>query len=279
MAVLSIQSSVARGHVGNSAAAFALQRMGVEVWPVHSVQLSGHTGREGWGGGALGVDHVRAVLEGIERQTRFAGVDAVLTGYLGSAELAAVAAEAVDKVKAARPNALYACDPVTENARGLFVSEEAAAAVAGTLLPRADIATPNVFELSRLASRPVETAEEARAACRALAERGPRTVVATSMPAAAGTGVLACRGGEAWLVETPILPVAGNGAGDTMTAILLGRLLGGATLADAVSHAVSATYELLEAGDGDGVALVAAQDRIAAPKRRFAARALAAERQ
>ena len=109
-------------------------------------------------------------------------------------------------------------------------------------------------------------------ACLGISDRGPPTAVATSVRTAAGTGALACRGSEAWLVETPLLPVAGNGAGDTMTAILLGRLLGGAPLADAVSHAVSATFELLEAGDGDGVAPVAAQDRIAAPGRVFPAR-------
>ena len=276
MAVLSIQSSVARGHVGNSAAVFALQRLGVEVWPVHTAQLSGHTGRPGQGGGALGAAHVRAVLEGLGKQTGFAGVDAVLTGYLGSAELAAAAAEAVDRVKAARPDALYVCDPVMGNAaRGLFVSGEAAAAVAELLAPRADIVTPNAFELSRLAGRPVATVAEGRDACRRLSERGPPTVVATSAPTAAGTGALACRGSEAWLVETPLLPVAGNGAGDTMTAILLGRLLGGAALADAVSHAVSVTFELLEAGDGDGTAPVAAQERIAAPKRVFPARPVA----
>ena len=276
MAILSIQSSVARGYVGNAAAVFVLQRMGLEVWPVHAVQLSGHTARPGVGGGALGAAHVRDVLAGIERQTGFAGVEAVLTGYIGDAEVAAAAAEAVDRVKAARPGAVYCCDPVMGNAaRGLYVAGDTADAIAARLLPRADIATPNAFELARLTAPPAATAAEARDACRRLSECGPRIAVATSLAAAAGIGVLACEGEGAWLVETPRLPTAGNGAGDVLTALLLGHLLRGAAPAEALERAVSTVFALLEAGDGDGVALVAAQRFIADPPRRFPARPLA----
>ncbi len=270
MAILSIQSTVAWGHVGNAAAVFALQRLGHEVWPVHTVQLSNHTGHADWGGGALGADHVRSVLAGLERRPGFANLDAVLTGYIGNAELAAVVTETVDRVKSVRPDALYCCDPVMGNAvRGLYVTEETADAVANTLVPRADIVTPNGFELARLAAGPVVTTAETLAACRRLAARGPRTVVATSLDTAAGLGALACAPAGAWLVETPRLPVAGNGAGDVMTALLLGHLLHGATLADAVSRAVSSTFSMLEAGAPGDIALIAAQDEIAAPRHVF----------
>ena len=278
MAVLSIQSSVAAGHVGNSAAVFALQRLGREVWPVHTVQLSAHTAHGTPGGGALGAEHVRDVLAGLERHPGFANVDAVLTGYLGDPEVAAAAAETVDRVKAARPDALYCCDPVMGNAaRGLYVAPETADAIAADLLPRADIATPNVFELARLASAPAATVDEARAACPRLAARGPATVVATSLATGVGTGALAWRADGAWIVETPRLPAPGNGAGDVMAALLLGHLLGGAALDEAVARAVSSTFGLLEAGGRGEIALVAAQHELAAPRRRFAARRLAPE--
>lgn len=275
MAVLSIQSTVAHGHVGNAAAVFALQRLGVDVWPVHTVQLSNHTAHAAWGGGALGAGHVRDVLRGIEETTGFAGLDAVLTGYVGSAGLAAVIAETVDRVRARRPAALYCCDPVMGNAaRGLYVAEDTAAAIASELVPRADMATPNAFELSRLADRPVADAAEALAAADALAGRGPPTVVVTSLAAGVGLGVLARDEGGAWLVETPRLAAAAHGAGDTLTALLLGRTLRGAALPDALSDAVSSTFALLRAGAPGEPALIDAQDAIAAPPRRFPARRL-----
>lgn len=276
MAVLSIQSTVAFGHVGNSAAAFALQRLGREVRAVHTAQLSNHTGLPARGGGPLGAAHLRAVFDGLERSAGFAGLDAALTGYIGDADSVAAAARAIDRARSARPGLVHCCDPVMGNARrGLYVPEETAEAVAKLLVPRADIATPNAFELARLAGRPAAAPAEALDACRALSERGPRTVVATSLETAAGTGALARSPDGAWLVETPRLPAAGNGAGDVMTALLLDRLLAGAPLARALSRAVSATWGLLEAAGGGEIPLVAAQERLADPPREFPARRIA----
>ena len=276
MAVLSIQSSVAFGHVGNSAAVFALQRLGREVRAVHTTQLSNHTGLPGWGGGPLGAAHLRGVFDGLERSGGFAGLDAALTGYIGDADSVAAAARAIDRARAARPGLVYCCDPVAGNARrGLYVSEETAEAVAKLLVPRADIATPNAFELARLSGRPAAGAAEALDACRALSRRGPRTVVATSLETEGGVGALARSPDGAWLVETPRLPAAGNGAGDLAAALLLDRLLAGAPLAAALSRAVSAVWGLLEAAGGGEIPLAAAQERLVDPPRVFPARQVA----
>ncbi len=256
MPVISIQSHVALGHIGNSAAVFALQRLGIEVWPLHTVQLSNHTGFADWGGGAFDVAHVADVLAGLERRGAFARADAILSGYMGTPELVDVVADAVARAKAANPALLYCCDPVIGNAgKGLFVAEPVAAAIRERLLPLADLATPNAFELRWLTG-----AEDP-------ARLGPPRVAVTSLATAAGTGAMLLAGDDAWLVETPRLDVPGDGAGDTFCALLLGHLLRGAAPKDALSLAISSVHALLRQ---DGLALVAAQDEIVSPSRVFA---------
>jgi pyridoxine kinase len=273
MPVISIHSSVAFGHAGNSAAVFPMQRLGVEVWPVTTVELSNHTGYPDWGGGAMPVEHVAAVLEGIERRGGFAKAEAILTGYMGSAELVRVVAGAVVRVKAANRRALACCDPVIGNdAKGLFVPEDAARAIAEELIPRADVATPNRFELQWLTARAVETVDDALAAAEVLAARGPRLVVVTSLPSDRGIGVLALSDDGAWLVTTPRLDVPANGAGDAFCAMFLARLVTGEPPAEALSLAASSIYAILAASTDGELALVAAQDEIASPSRRFEAR-------
>ena len=267
MIVLSIQSHVACDPVGNSAAVFPLQRLGIEVWPVHTVQLSGHAGRAGRGGGALAPAHVAEVLAGIERGGGFARVDAILTGYMGAPELVAVVAEAVDRAKAANPKLLFCCDPVLGNAgKGLFLAEAVATAIRDRLLPLADLATPNAFELSWLAGAPAATPQEALAAAARIA---PRRLAVTSLATQAGTGALLRDQDGAWLVETPRLAVPGDGAGDLFSALLLAHLLAGAPSPDALALAVSSVYALLAAGGDAGPALVAAQSEIVSPSRLF----------
>jgi len=269
MAILTIQSAVAFGHVGNSAATFAIQRLGVAAWPVDTVQLSNHTGYADWGGGALGARHVEDVLAGVERRGGFANADAVLSGYVGDANLAAVIGAAVDRLKAANPDALYLCDPVIGNDRaGVFVSDEVARAIADVLVPRADLLTPNRFELAQLVGRPIDDA----AAVAAAAREFDAAVVVTSVPCASGIGVLVCDGDGAWLIETPRLNGPANGAGDAFAAMLLARLVRGETLVDAATQACASVFAVLEASEGGELALVAAQDEIAAPSRTFAPR-------
>ncbi len=276
MPIISIQSSVAYGHVGNSAAVFAMQRLGAEAWPVHTVQLSNHTGYPDWGGGALGTAHVADVLAGIERRGGLKRADALLSGYVGAADLVAVIADAVDRMKAANPSALFCCDPVLGNdAKGLFVANEVAVAIKTQLLDRADIVTPNHFELGWLTDGPIDTLDQARAAADQLSGRGPSIVVVSSIPTEAGIGVLVHTNQKAWLIETPRLDLAANGAGDCFTAMLVARLIGGAPIAEAAASAVSSIFGLLSRSEGGELPIVTAQDEIVKPSSYFAARQLA----
>src|ERR1700704_2073876 len=122
MTILSIQSSVAYGHVGNSAAVFPLQRIGVEVYPVYTVHFSNHTGYGAWRGLVLPVEAVAEVIRGIEERQVFARCDGVLSGYMGDVSLGKVVLEAVEKVRIANPSGAYCCDPVIGDVgRGVFV--------------------------------------------------------------------------------------------------------------------------------------------------------------
>jgi pyridoxine kinase len=282
LAILSIQSSVAYGHVGNGAAVFPLQCLGFEVWPVNTVRFSNHPGYETRQGRIAEPAEVGAVIEGIGALGAFDRCRAVLSGYLGAAETASVVAEAVAAVKAANPGALYCCDPTMgDHEEGLYVPETLAAQFRDTLVGRADIIVPNAFELECLTGRMVTDEVEALAAADDILAWGPGMVVATSLPRAVdgvpGIGTLAASAAEAWLVTTPRRPLAAKGAGDVLAALFLGRYLlagdMGAALADAVSS-LFAVIEATVAANSRELLLVQCQEALRAPPKPLTAEKL-----
>jgi len=280
LSILSIQSSVAYGHVGNSAAVFPLQRMGFEVWPVNTVQFSNHTGYGQWRGQVLPAEDVAGIIRGIEDRDVLAGCDAVLSGYMGDASLGEVIVGAVGRVKKLNAKAIYCCDPVMGDAgRGFFVRPGIPRFIKEVAVPAADIITPNQFELEFLTGLEVGDLYEALEAADEARRLGPETVLTTSLrrrDADADTiEMLAVSGEGAWLVQTPMLALEVNGAGDATAALFLARLLRGATPAEALSMTASAVYAVLEETHRTGsreMRLVAAQESIAEPPRRFEAK-------
>ena len=278
--VVSFQSHVSCGYVGNSAAAFSLQCLGVEVWPVHTCQLSAHAGHP-WARGSLHpLEEVTALVEGLRDGGILDGVQGVLSGYLSQAGMAQVVRQAV---LAARP-ALFLCDPVMgdETAEGggrLYTAPGIPQAVRTALVALAEVMPPNRFELSLLTGQPMGDIAATLAAARTLAALGPRWVVVTSLPLAGGrVGCLAfdANTDAAWVVGTPRLetlcPV--QGGGDVVSALLLGHLLQGQPLPQALSLAVSALFAVLERGltpPHGALPLVAAREALTAPPRLFAA--------
>jgi len=278
MNVLSIQSAVTYGHVGNSAAVFALQRLGHDAWPLDTVQYSNHPGHGAWQGQTVDAGLLRMLLDGLDGHGVLGRCDAVLSGYLGTAENGAVALDAVARVRAANSDALYCCDPVIGNARkGRFVPEAVADFIARRALPQADILVPNQFELGLLTGVEIADAAAARDAARSLTAP---VVVTTGLRRGDRIGVLACAeagNGEsgAWLVETPFLDgVTDDGAGDLLSALFLGRYLRDRAVVPALEHAAAATFAVIaatQAAGADELCLVAAQDQMTAPTRRFTA--------
>jgi pyridoxine kinase len=278
---LSIQSHVAYGHVGNSAAVFPLQRLGHEVWPVLTVNFSNHTGYGAWRGPLIPASDVLEVVTGIEERGVLAGVDAVLSGYQGSPEIADVVVEAVARTKRANPSATYTCDPVMGNATsGCFVNPAIPPKYRETVIPVADILTPNQFELGFITGRESlgepSALEDVLAAVDAVRELGPTTVLVTSVARAdAPTDtieMLAVTGEGAWLTQTPRLPMKANGSGDITSALFTAHLRESGSAAEALARTASSVYAVLQATVDSGereLRLIAAQDAIAAPACEF----------
>ena len=279
--ILSIQSWVAYGHVGNASAIFPLQRLGAEVWGVHTVQFSNHTGYGAWRGQVFGAELIRECVGGIEDRGVLPRCDAVLSGYLGSAEIGAAVRDAALKVKAANPRALWCCDPVIgDTGRGVFVRPGIPEFLRDQALPAADIATPNQFELEWLTGEAITSLDTAKAAITALQAKGPRIVLLTSLRTDA-TGadeieLLAAEGGSFWRLRTPMLPLSVNGAGDAIAALFLFHRLQSGAVAPALEAAASSIFGLLSqtlAAGARELQVVTAQAEITAPTRLFRAEA------
>ncbi|MGH3096043.1 MAG: pyridoxal kinase PdxY [Streptosporangiales bacterium] len=277
MHILSIQSSVAYGHVGNSSATFPLQRLGIEVSPVLTVHFSNHTGYGSWRGPVLAARDVADVLTGIGERGVFGTVDAVLSGYMGDAGIAEVILDAVTKVKAANPRAVYCLDPVMGDTRtGVYVQERIPPLIADLAVPVADLTTPNQFELEYLTGHRVSTVPEAVAAAAELRTRGPEVMLVTSLATADLPGdeiaLLATSSEEAYLVSTPRLPLDLDGSGDMAAALFLAHWLRTGSLSTAVTRTANSVYAVLEETWRRGaseIQQVAAQDAIAVPPTRF----------
>lgn len=284
--ILSIQSWVAYGHVGNASAVFPLQRLGAEVWAINTVQFSNHTGYGSWTGDVFTGASVRALVDGIEARGALPGCDAVLSGYMGGRDIGEAILDAVARVRRANPAALYCCDPVIgDDDTGVYVRPGIAELMRDEALPLADIATPNAFELRHLTGLPCDTLDHARRAVRALQALlrpgGARTVLLTSLrteqtPEGA-IDMLAADADAVHLLRTPLLPVAVNGAGDAVAALFLLHRLRTGDAAAALQAAGSSVHGILrrtaEAGSRE-LLTVAAQEELVAPTELFAARAL-----
>jgi pyridoxine kinase len=270
--VLSIQSHVAYGHVGNASAVFPMQRLGVEVWPVHTVQFSNHTGYGAWRGPVFDAATIRAVVQGIGERGVLGACDAVLSGYMGSPEIGAAILEAVAAVRAASPAALYCCDPVIGDVEeGVYVRPGIEAFLRERAVPQADILT----------GLPSRTLAEAGTAIAALQASGPRVVLVTSALCADTPpdriDLLAGAEGQLYRVRTPRLAIAVNGAGDCIAALFLVHYARTGSAAVALGAAAASVYGLLkrtaEAGSRE-ILTVAAQDEYVNPSETFTVEAV-----
>lgn len=275
--ILSIQSHVAYGHVGNAAVVFALQRIGVEVWPVHTVQLSNHAGYPTARGRAIDADAIHDVVKGLAERGALRRCDGVLSGYLGSAETGAAVLDAVTQAKRANPAVRYCCDPVIGDVgSGVYVSPGVVDFMRRQAVPAAGIVTPNHFELDLLTGRSTKTVADAIAAIDALRALGPRVVLVTSLATedtpAGAVDLLACDGDGRYRLRTPKLPIAVHGAGDLIAALFLAHLLRTNSLSDALSLSASSVFGVIRRTADAGareLALIEAQDELVRPARMF----------
>ena len=285
MRFLSLQSHVAYGYVGNRAATFPLQRLGHEVWAVNTVEFSNHTGYGAWRGRACPADQVGEIVQGIEALGQLQRCDALLTGYVGDAALADVVLDTARRVRAANPKAIWCCDPVLGDIdTGIYVKPGIDTFFREHAIPAADLVTPNHFELEHLTGRSVSTMSEALAAARILL-KGPKLALITSLRRADAPAdqieMVAVSRDAAWRIATPLIgfEIAPNGTGDAVAALFTAHWLAsgglaGGDVADALGKAASSIFAVLQATHELGereLQLVAAQDRLVSPPRRFTA--------
>lgn len=280
--ILAIQSHVVFGHAGNSAAEFPMRRLGANVWSLNTVQFSNHTQYGKWTGSVMPASHLSDIVEGIANIGQLKRCDAVLSGYLGSAEQGEHILSIVRKTKEANPQAKYFCDPVMGHPeKGCIVAPGVAEFHTRYALPASDIIAPNLIELEILSGHAVNSVDEAVSTARELIEIGPEIVLVKHLARAAYQQdrfeMLLVTADEAWHIHRPLVDFGDRqpvGVGDVTSGLLLVKLLQGATLREALEHVTAAVYDIMvvtKKMDEYELQLVAAQEGIAKPEHYFTA--------
>ena len=282
--ILSIQSHVVFGHAGNSASEFPMRRMGVNVWPLNTVQFSNHTQYpEKWTGCVMSAEHITEIVDGIAAIGKLSQCDAVLSGYLGSAEQGLRIVDIVKKVKQANPNAWYFCDPVMGHPeKGCIVPPAVSGVLCEEALPISDIIAPNLLELETLSGgKAPHNVDECVNAARELCKQGPKVVLVKHLSRAGYRHdrfeMLLVTAEHSWHVSRPLVDFGERqpvGVGDLTSGLMLVDLLKGVELQTALEHVAAAVYEVMlktkEMNEYE-LQLVAAQDQMVHPTHRFCA--------
>uniref|UniRef100_A0A8C6TZK7 Pyridoxal kinase n=1 Tax=Neogobius melanostomus TaxID=47308 RepID=A0A8C6TZK7_9GOBI len=232
--VLSIQSHVVRGYVGNKSATFPLQVLGFEVDSINSVQFSNHTGYGHWKGQVLTAEELNVLYEGIKLND-VNHYDYILTGYSRDTSFLETVVDIIKELKGTNPKLVYVCDPVMGDQGAMYVPENLLPVYRDKVVPLADILTPNQFEAEILTGRKMHSVEDAIEVMDLLHKMGPETVVLTStdLPSTRGDQFLVALGsqkiikpdGTIWTqkicMDIPKVDAVFVGTGDLFAAMLL----------------------------------------------------------
>lgn len=280
--ILSLQSHVAYGYVGNRAAVFPLQRLGFDVITINTVQFSNHTGYGSWKGDIFSADHIKGLIQGLRERDVLKDIKAVLSGYLGAADLGHIVTDTVKEIRNINPDTLYCCDPVMGDVgRGMFVKTDIPPFFRDHVTPLSTILTPNQFELSWLTGIDIETLDDAVRACRAIIAQGTKIVLLTSLlhdktPDDQIEMLVVTAKGNAFTIATPRLPfdISPNGSGDATAALFLGHYMKTGGVKAALENTATAIFAVFEATKKRGqreLALIDAQDQLLASPALFTA--------
>jgi len=285
MAVLSIQSHVVFGYAGNTAAVFPLQRLGREVWAINTVEFSNHTGYGAWRGKVLGAELAGELVTGLRERGVLNRCEAVLSGYLGGADVGGAVIDAVKKARGESEGVLYCCDPVMGDVgRGFYVKPDIPDIFRKELIPLADIACPNQFELQALTGMEIASLKDAVRAVNKLHEMGPNVVLVTSYKEKDGElGMIASDKTNCFSITTPELPLGNGvaGTGDMTTAVFLSRYLETKDLEKTLELCTASVFGVLQASYGHSPAkgenlplelrIIDAQEELVRPSHTFKA--------
>ena len=251
MSILSIQSHVVYGYAGNTAAVFPLQRLGYEVWVVNTVEFSNHTGYKTWRGKVLESELINDLVQGIQERGVLAKCQAVLSGYLGDASVAQAVKSAVSKAKSESPSAIYCCDPVMGDVgRGFYVKENIPDIIKDTLIPLADIVTPNQFELEAIVGFQIDNINDMKKALSKIHDMGPKVVLVTSFKNDKDNEIsmLVSDRNKIYRISTPFLPISVGmaGSGDVTTALFLAQYMQGKDIKKALEYSTASIFNIIE---------------------------------
>lgn len=247
MSILSIQSAVAYGHVGNAVAVPALQALGYEAWRVDTVAFSNHPGHGKFTGDVRPAAEVTDILRGIESLGVLRTCDAVLSGYLGEPDTAAAVASTVNAARRANPDMIYVLDPVIGDDGRVFVRDGVLEAIGDNLLPLANVILPNVSELGWLSGMAIQDLPSTFQAARRLLDKGPRVVVITGVEEADEMAAYAVTTDATWRSAAPRRARKFNGTGDLFAALFTGWSMRSCDPA----HALAATVAGLDLVTGE----------------------------
>ncbi len=258
MNILSIQSHVSYGYVGNKAATFPLQSLGIEVWPINTVQFSNHTGYGSWQGDIFSPEHVRSIIQGLEALGLAKQCTAILSGYIGDKAIGEVIIETVRRFKKVNPDLFYLCDPVMGDAggKGCFVKKDIPEFFRDQCLNVADIITPNHFETEVLWDKKINTLQQLQQACSFFHAKGVHIVVITRLQLKNHTtsenysAFLSVKNNnQQWLASAPETKLSHpiNGSGDLFSALYLGHFLLSKNPVFAFQQAMNTTHKIIAA--------------------------------
>ena len=279
--ILSIQSHVVYGYAGNKSATFPMQLLGVDVWALNTVQFSNHTQYGKWKGMVMPKEQIGEIVQGIDEIGELAKCDAVLSGYIGSAEQVTEIVNAFHTVKNCNPNAIYLCDPVMGHPdKGCIVADGVKEGLIKQAMAHADIITPNLVELRELSGLTVENFEQAIEAVKVILTKGPKKVLVKHLSKVGKQAdkfeMLFATNEGMWHISRPLYPFAKEpvGVGDLTAGLFLANLLNGKSDIEAFEHTANAVNDVMEVTATSGVyelQIIAARDLILAPRSQYKA--------
>lgn len=245
MALL-LSSHVAGSRVGGSAQALALAQFKIDPVHIPTVLYGRHPGWGAPGGATVPIEAFEGMLDGVEANGLFGLIDLVVTGYFANVEQVRAAGRAIDAVRAAPREGAFArkpyivIDPVMgDSGKGLYVGADVAQAIQDDLIPRADLITPNAWELQRLTGN---DSRDPQSAMRAALMMG-KPVLVSSVQRGGEIGVVYADKREAWLAAHQKVDAVPSGTGDLLAVLYAAAILEGQTPSYALARAVGGVAE------------------------------------
>ncbi|POY47050.1 pyridoxal kinase PdxY [Avibacterium paragallinarum] len=277
--LLSIQSHVVYGYAGNKSATFPMQLLGIDVWALNTVQFSNHTQYGQWTGMVMPPEQIGEIVQGIDNIGQLHKCDAVISGYIGSAEQVEEIIHAVQKVKSRNPNAVYLCDPVMGHPdKGCIVADGVKENLINLAMAKADIIAPNLVELRELSGLPVENFAQAIEAVKAILAKGPKKVLVKHLSKVGQDPsqfeMLLANEQGIWHISRPLHQFAKEpvGVGDLTAGLFMANLLNGKSDVEAFEHTANAVNDVMtvtQQQDNYELQIVAAREQIVRPVSQF----------